>query len=298
MRRNFNQLLLLGAFLLGGSLYAQEKMVTGSVKDQSGFAVPDAVVKTSGGKEVFTDENGEFQIETSKGEKITITSFGIPTQTFVVGDDNSYNISLKEDEDIQLTEAVVTALGITRDKKSLGYSTQQVSGETISATPVSNFADALSGEVAGLDVKSSGTMGGSSNMIIRGFGSLFGNNQALVVVDGTPINNGTYNTSNQTTGRGGYDYGNAASDINPNDIETLNVLKGAAATALYGSRGQNGVIMITTKKGSKKNKGIGVEFNSAITVGSVDKETLPKYQKKYGAGYDAEGTSDLNPYFD
>lgn len=296
MRRNLKNLFVLGGLLLGASLYAQEKSVTGTVTDGDGFPVADAVVKSSSGKEVYTDENGNFSIEATSGEKITVESIGL-SQTFTVGASSTYNVSLKKSEIVELEGAVVTALGITRDKKSLGYSTQQVSGETISAVPVSNFADALSGEVAGLDVKSSGTMGGSSNMVIRGFGSLFGNNQALVVVDGTPINNGTNNTSDQTTGRGGYDYGNAASDINPNDIETLNVLKGAAATALYGSRGQNGVIMITTKRG-KKNKGIGVEFNSAVTVGSADKSTLPRYQKKYGAGYDAEGSSTVNPYFD
>ncbi|MGV0979389.1 SusC/RagA family TonB-linked outer membrane protein [Empedobacter falsenii] len=296
MRRNLKNLFVLGGLLLGASLYAQEKSVTGTVTDGDGFPVADAVVKSSSGKEVYTDENGNFSIEAASGEKITVESIGL-SQTFTVGASSTYNVSLKKSEIVELEGAVVTALGITRDKKSLGYSTQQVSGETLSAVPVSNFADALSGEVAGLDVKSSGTMGGSSNMVIRGFGSLFGNNQALVVVDGTPINNGTNNTSDQTTGRGGYDYGNAASDINPNDIETLNVLKGAAATALYGSRGQNGVIMITTKRG-KKNKGIGVEFNSAVTVGSADKSTLPRYQKKYGAGYDAEGSSTVNPYFD
>ena len=297
MRRNLKNLFVLGGLLLGASLYAQEKTVTGTVTDPDGFPVADAVVKSSSGKEVYTDENGVFSIEAISGDKITVTSQGLPTQNFVVGDSATYKVSLKQSDTIELEGAVVTALGITRDKRSLGYSTQQVSGETISAAPVSNFADALSGEVAGLDIKSSGTMGGSSNMVIRGFGSLTGNNQALIVVDGTPINNGTSNTADQTTGRGGFDYGNAASDINPNDIESLNVLKGSAATALYGSRGQSGVIMITTKRG-KKNKGIGVEFNSAITIGTADKATLPKYQTKYGAGYDAEGSSAINPYFD
>lgn len=297
MRRNLKNLFVLGGLLLGASLYAQEKTVTGTVTDPDGFPVADALVKTSSGKEVITGEDGKFSIQANQGEKITVESIGLPTQTFVVGSSLTYNVSLKQTEVVELEGAVVTALGITRDKRSLGYATQQISGETVSATPVTNFADAMSGEIAGLDIKSSGTMGGSSNMIVRGFSSLFGNNQALVVVDGTPINNGTGNTANQTTGRGGYDYGNAASDINPNDIENINVLKGAAATALYGSRGMNGVIMITTKKGSKKNKGIGVEFNSAMTVGTADKSTLPRYQKKYGAGYDAEGDSSINPYF-
>ena len=286
MRRNLKNLFVLGTLLCGASLYAQEKTVSGTVKDGMGLPVADAVVKTSSGNEVYTDENGSFSIQANKGDYVTIESFGSPTQTFVVGDQNTYSVSLTESDDIELGEAVVTALGITRDKKSLGYSTQQISGETVSATPVANFADALSGEVAGLDIKSSSTMGGSTNMIIRGYSSLTGDNQALVVIDGTPINNKTYNEAGQNSGGGGYDYGNAAADINPNDIESVNILKGAAASALYGSRGANGVIMITTKKGSKKNKGIGVEFNSSLTVGSVDKSTLPKYQNKYGGGYD------------
>ncbi|SHL53402.1 TonB-linked outer membrane protein, SusC/RagA family [Chishuiella changwenlii] len=296
MRRNLKNLFVLGGLLFASSLYSQEKTVTGKVTDSYGLGVSDAVVKTTSGQEAITDEDGNFSIQAKQGDLVSVEAIGLPSQSFTVGASNEYNISLKVTETVELEGAVVTALGITRDKKSLGYATQQVTGETVSAVPLSNFADALSGEVAGLDIKSSGTMGGSSNMIIRGFSSITGNNQALVVVDGTPINNGTYNTADQTTGRGGFDYGNAASDINPNDIETLNVLKGAAATALYGSRGQNGVIMITTKRG-KKNKGIGVEFNSAITVGTADKSTLPRYQKKYGAGYGPDGSSTSNPYF-
>ena len=199
----------------------------------------------------------------------------------------------------ELKEVVVTALGIKRERKALGYATQQVKGEDVSDTPVTNFADALSGEVAGLDISSSGTMAGSANIIVRGYNSIYGSNQALIVIDGTPINNETYNSSNQRAGRGGYDYGNAASDINPDDIESLNVLKGAAATALYGSRASNGAIIITTKKG-KKDNGIGVSVTTSLTVGSVDKETLPRYQNKYGAGYGAyyDDPSGYFSYFD
>lgn len=276
-------LVLLGIFI-GGILMAQEKTVTGTVTDANGFTLPDVLVRSSTGEEVFTDMDGNFSIQAKEGDTLTIESLGMEVVTVKVGASNTYNAVLRESGAIELEGAVVTALGITREKKSLGYATQEVSGETISSVPVANFADALSGEVAGLDVKSSGTMGGSTNMVIRGTKSLTGNNQALVVVDGIPINNSTFNTANQTTGRGGYDYGNAASDINPNDIESVNVLKGAAATALYGSRGMNGVIMITTKKG-KKSKKIGVEFNSSFTVGTADKKTLPVYQKEYGGGY-------------
>ncbi len=288
MSTKLRGLLVLCGILFGGILFAQEKTVTGTVTDAYGFGVPDASVTSSSGQEVFTDMDGNYSITANEGDVLTIEALGLDVSTVTVGASNVYNASLKESGAIELEGAVVTALGITRDKKSLGYATQEVSGETISATPVSNFADALSGEVAGLDVKSSGTMGGSTNMIIRGTKSLTGNNQALVVIDGIPINNGTDNTkmglNDQSTGRGGFDYGNAASDINPNDIETVNVLKGAAATALYGSRGANGVIMITTKKGKKSTK-IGVEINSSFVVGTADRETLPKYQKEYGGGY-------------
>ena len=113
-----------------------------------------------------------------------------------------------------------------------------------------------------------------------------GNNQALFVVDGVPIDNSITNTSTMTSGGGGYDYGNAASDINPDDIESMSVLKGAAATALYGSRAANGVIMITTKKGQAR-KGIGVTINAGVTFSKVDNSTLPKIQKEYGGGYGA-----------
>lgn len=296
MRRNLKNLFVLGGLLLGTSLYAQEKTVTGTVTDPDGFPVADAVVKTTSGKESYTDENGVFSIEANQGDKITVESIGLPTQTFVVGTSTSYNVSMKQSVVVELEGAVVTALGITRDKRSLGYATQEISGDVVNQTPVSNFADAMSGEIAGLDIKGSGSRGGSTNMVIRGTSSLVGDNNALIVVDGIPINNSTYNGSTQEGGRGGFDYANAAADINPNDIETINVLKGAAAAALYGSRGMNGVVMITTKKGTKK-RGIGTEINSSITVGTVDKSTLPKYQKKYGAGYANNGSSTVNPYF-
>jgi len=292
MSTKLRGLLVLCGILVGGILFAQEKTVTGTVTDSNGFPLADVSVTTSSGQEVFTDMDGNYSIETNANEVLKFESLGLEVATATVGAANTYNVTLRESSAIELEGAVVTALGITREKRSLGYGTQEVSGETISAAPVTNFADAMSGEVAGLDIKSSGTMGGSANIIIRGFKSITGDNQALIVVDGTPINNSTFNTSDQITGRGGYDYGNAAMDINPNDIESVNVLKGAAATALYGSRAGQGVIMITTKKG-KRGSGIGVEVNSSFTVGTADKETLPTYQKQYGAGYGVEYFGDF-----
>ncbi|SHE56032.1 SusC/RagA family TonB-linked outer membrane protein [Chryseobacterium sp. OV279] len=189
----------------------------------------------------------------------------------------------------EIEGVVVTALGIKREKRSLGYATQEVKGDAVNKNPTTNFLNNLSGKVAGLEIKQSTNFGGSVNVVMRGFKSLLGNNQALFVVDGIPILNNNINTASQNTGGGGYDYGSAISDINPNDIETLNVLKGAAATALYGSRAQNGVIIITTKKGKKNKEGIGMEFSSSITMSTVDRSTFPKYQSEYGQGY--RGTS-------
>lgn len=283
------------------TIQAQEISVSGTVKDPHGFPLPGVTVQNKQSQTATqTDLDGSYILKGQLGALIEFSFLGMKTQEHRITTAR-LDVTLEEDV-VELEGVVVTALGITREKKSLGYSTQQITGQTLSETPVRNFADALYGEIAGLSIKSSGTMGGSSNMIIRGFSSLTGDNQALVVIDGIPINNKTYNSIAQTTGRGGYDYGNAASDINPDDIATLNVLKGAAATALYGSRGQNGVIMITTKKGTDhKNKGTAVEFNSSLMIGTADKQTLPKYQKKYGAGYRPltpnENPNPNNPYF-
>ncbi|OJX29643.1 MAG: SusC/RagA family TonB-linked outer membrane protein [Chryseobacterium sp. 36-9] len=180
---------------------------------------------------------------------------------------------------------VVTALGIKREKKSLGYSTQEVRGEEINKNPTTSFLNNLSGKVAGLEIKQSTNFGGSINAVSRGYKSILGNNQALFVVDGVPIINNNINSNFQQNGGGGYDYGSPVSDINPNEIESVNVLKGAAATALYGSRAQNGAIIITTKKGKKNKIGIGLEFSSSITFSVIDKNTFPEYQSQYGQGY-------------
>ncbi|MGA9211471.1 SusC/RagA family TonB-linked outer membrane protein [Kaistella sp.] len=189
---------------------------------------------------------------------------------------------------------VVTALGIKREKKSLGYATQEVKGEDVNKNPTTNFLNNLSGEVSGLDIRQGTNFGGSINVTSRGFKSLTGSNQMLFVVDGVPILNTNVNGSNQVSGGYGYDYGNAASDINPNDIESLNVLKGAAAAALYGSRAQNGAIIITTKKGKKNTKGIGIEYSTSVTVGTIDKSTFAKYQTEYGEGYVGEDSFNGN----
>ncbi|MXV37453.1 SusC/RagA family TonB-linked outer membrane protein [Flavobacteriaceae bacterium Ap0902] len=285
MRMNIK--LFCTAMLLAGTVFswAQEKNITGHVTDSNGFPVSDAYVYVEGTENgVYTDANGNYSLSVDEGDTVAIEFIGYETQTLSVTDANNYNVSLTQGG-IDLGTTVATALGIEREKKSLGYATQEISGDDISNATGSNFADALSGEVAGLNTQSFGGMGGSTNIVIRGYSSLTGSNQALIIVDGTPILNDTNNdvAGDQAAGRGGYDYGNGATDINPEDIESINVLKGSAATALYGSRAANGAIIITTKKG--KSRGVGITFNTSFTAGFADKETLPKYQNKYGAGY-------------
>jgi TonB-linked SusC/RagA family outer membrane protein len=283
MKTNMKGILtLLLAFVVQIS-FAQEKTVSGTVSDSSGTLPGVSVVIKGTSKGTQTDFDGNYTIKTKEGDILSFSYVGYKKSEKKVGSSNTINILMEEDANV-LDEIVVTALGIKRDRKSLGYATQIVKGDAVARVKSSNFVNSLSGQVAGLDIKTSGTLGGSTNVVIRGSSSILGNNQALFVVDGIPIGNNNTNSGDQNTGRGGYDYGNAASDINPDDIESINVLKGAAASALYGERGSNGVIMITTKKG-KKRSGIGVTINSTYMVTNADKNTLPVYQKKYGAGY-------------
>jgi TonB-linked SusC/RagA family outer membrane protein len=284
MKTKFSGMLTLLLAFAVQLTFAQEKLISGVVADESGLPLPgvNIVVKgTTNGTQ--TDFDGKYSINAKAGDVLSFTYVGLKSQEVTVSASSTLNVTMQEDASV-LDEVVVTALGIKREKKSLGYATQEVKGEAVSNVKSSNFVNSLSGRVAGLDIKTSGTLGGSTNVVIRGNSSIAGNNQALFVIDGIPVDNNNSNSTNQRTGRGGYDYGNAASDINPDDIESINVLKGAAATALYGSRASNGVVMITTKKGSAK-KGIGVTISSSMTLGTADRETLPTYQKKYGAGY-------------
>ncbi len=269
------------------SLMAQEITVSGTVTDKTdGSALPGVSVVVKGTVTgTATDVSGHYSLQVPSDATLVFSSIGMKTQEIPV--DGRTRIDLALEQEIgELDEVVVTALGISRAKKSLGYSVQEVDGEQISAVKTDNFIDALSGKAAGVSIRSTGNLGGSTNVTIRGSRSLFGSNQALFVIDGVPINNANTNNDGQVSGRAGYDFGNTASDIDPNDIATISILKGAAATALYGERASNGVIMITTKKGSTTpGKLIGVTLNSNVTVGMIDKSTFPTYQTQYGAGY-------------
>jgi TonB-linked SusC/RagA family outer membrane protein len=263
---------------------AQDRTVSGTVTStDDNLPIPGVSVKIKGAQGgAVTNAAGKFSLTVpANSNTLEFSYLGYISRSATINS-GVLNIALSPDAKA-LDEVVVTALGQVRSKNSLSYAAQQVKGEELSQTRISNAATALSGKVSGLQIIQGNAIGGSTNVVIRGNKSLTGNNQALFVVDGVPIDNSNNNTDNQKAGRGGYDYGNAAADINPDDIESINVLKGAAASALYGSRGANGVIMITTK--SRKQSGMGITINSGLTVGRIDKSTFPKYQQEYGAGY-------------
>ncbi len=283
-------MLVLVLTVMSGSVFAQSKTITGKVtSSQDGLGIPGVTIQIKGTTiGAITDIDGNYSINVSPSHKTLVFSYvSMKTYEVAIGTQTKIDVVMEPDV-VQIDEVVVTALGISREKKSLGYATQEVGGEELSTVKRDNFINSLSGRAAGVQVRSSNNIGGSSNVIIRGSKSLTQNNQALFVVDGVPINNDNSNNAGQISGRNGFDYGNAASDINPDDIESMNILKGAAATALYGSRAANGVIIITTKKGKKQlggKKAFGVAISSSITTGFLDKSTFPKYQKEYGAGY-------------
>ncbi|GIV35611.1 MAG: SusC/RagA family TonB-linked outer membrane protein [Chitinophagales bacterium] len=281
VQKMYSKLLFLVLMLWGVVAFAQDRTISGTVKDDQGQPLPGATVFVKGNPSVgtVTDENGSFTLVVPEGATLVVSFVGYQEAEIAVGNQTSVSVALKP---MSLGEVVVTAYGIERTKNELPYAAQTVDGSQISQARDNNITNALSGRVAGVEIRRNNNMGGSTNVVVRGFKSITGNNQALFVIDGVPVDNSTPNSSNQQTGRGGYDYGNAAADINPDDIESITVLKGPAATALYGSRAANGVVMITTKKGKK---GLGITVNTGVTFGSIIKSTFPTYQKKYGQGY-------------
>ena len=278
----FISLLLMAS---GINAFAQDRQISGKVTStEDGSPLPGVNIAVRGtNRGTTTGADGSYRINVDGQSTLVFSFVGFQAQTISVVDRTTINVVLVT-EIGSLEEVVVTALGITREKKSLGYASQEVKGDQVNTAKESNFINSLSGKVSGVEIKRNNNLGSSSNIVIRGFKSLTGNNQALFVVDGVPIDNSNTTSSGTAQGGGGYDYGNAASDINPDDIESINILKGAASTALYGSRAANGVVIITTKKG-RKSQGIGVTASVGYSVGSIDKSTFPEYQNQYGGGY-------------
>jgi len=283
-------------FVSVSTMIAQTRQVSGKVtSSEDGSSIPGVSVTVKGSSRgVATAADGSYKIQVSDGAALQFSFVGYKSQTINVGSQSTINVVLKA-EASELDEVVVTALGLTRTKNTLPYAATSIKSDEINRVRTGNAMQSLSGKVAGLQITQGNAIGGSTNVVIRGNKSLLGNNQALFVVDGVPVDNSNKNSSNQVTGRGGYDYGNAAADINPDDIDNMTVLKGAAATALYGSRASNGVIMITTKKAKR---GLGLTVNAGLTVGTIDKSTFASYQNQYGAGYSDPYQKDGFLYFD
>lgn len=267
----------------------QTKKITGVVVDDAGFPVIGAnVVEKGTTNGVITDLDGNFTLEVPEGATIEVSYIGYAPQTIEVKGQTNFNIKLVEDTQ-KIDEVVVTALGIKRQSRSLGYSTTQVGGEDFTMARDPNLGNALSGKVAGVSVSGNATgAGGSSRVVIRGNASLTGNNMPLYVVDGVPFSNQNLGSAGTW---GGMDMGDGLNNINPDDIESIQVLKGAAASALYGYRGGNGAILITTKSG-KKGKPISIEFNNNLTFNTI--YDYRDYQQVFGQGTYGSRPTDIN----
>ncbi|HAL64662.1 MAG TPA: SusC/RagA family TonB-linked outer membrane protein [Bacteroidales bacterium] len=281
--------------LLGLQVHGQ-RQVTGTVTHaEDGSSIPGVSVLVKGTQVgTVTDINGKYSINVPPDGKVLQFSFvGMQTVEVTIGNQTVIDVQMQPTVSA-LEGVIVTALGISREKKSLGYAVQDVSGDEITQARQLNAINSLSGRVAGLQITTgSGNMAGSSRVLIRGVNSISGNNNPLYVIDGIPIDNSDFNTVNTARGAGGIDYGNMAQDVNSDDIESISVLKGPAAAALYGSRAANGVILITTKKGkADARRGIGVSINSGINIENV--AYLPKFQNLYGGGttFSGPGTRD------
>ncbi len=253
-----------------GQIKAQQRSIEGLVIDVDGLPIPGATVTQNGtGNITITDQKGKFNLNSSITQfTLTVSFIGFATQQIVLDQSTgSLEIVLLESTE-SLNEFVVTALGIERQQQSLSSSVYKVGTRELTDVPQTNLINSLSGQVAGVQVTNgSSGVGSSARIIIRGESSLSSNNQALIVIDGVPISNQMISSDlfNDGANIQEVDFGNGASEISPEDIESISILKGPGSAALYGARGANGVVLITTKKG-KRIPGIGVSLNSTLTL--------------------------------
>ncbi|MBK8566468.1 MAG: TonB-dependent receptor plug domain-containing protein [Saprospiraceae bacterium] len=279
---NLNKLAaLIFTLFFAGNLFAQ-RQISGTVTDAATSEPMIGVtvfLKSSPGIGTTTELDGSFQLSLPVGaDNVLVFSFvGYKEQEVAVGTSSKFDVALEADAQ-QLGEVVVTALGIKRQKRELGYSTESVSGNDVVLATAPNLVSSLSGKSAGVQVTSpNGVEGGTTRIIIRGNNNISSNNEPLVVVDGVPIENAPGMTD---VGRG-VDWGSAINNINPNDIEDINILKGPTASALYGSRGANGVVLITTKRG-RQQPGIGINY--VMTHKVIQPFRYRDVQNTFGAG--------------
>ncbi len=273
-------LLALLCFAITGT--AQVMTVSGRVTDEKGVPIPSASVVIKGRKAagVAADASGQFKITASKGAVLVFSSVSFLAKEVVVGSSSTINVTLSND--VNVSEVVVTALGIKRSEKSLGYAVSKVDPNTLLQKSEPNILANLAGKVPGVDIRAGqGAPGAASRIQIRGVSS-FNGGEPLIVVDGIPYSNNISNTTSTTSGGG--TYGSGIGNIDPNDIESINVLKGAAAASLYGSRAANGVLLITTKSGSPKKgaKSLNVTYKAGYSTETIS--DIPTFQNSYGAG--------------
>ena len=268
------------------------RTITGTITDKDdNTPIPGAAISIkNSGKGTTTNASGNFNLTVMGNGTLVISFVGYQTMTVATEDKNNMEIHLAKDTKA-LNEIVVTALGIGKQAKALGYSVQSINRKQLTQAEDPNLINNLSGKIAGVVITNGGAgVGSTSRIIVRGENSFNGSNQPLFVVDGVPINNETFfnNAIENSSGQGTWaevDWGNGASEINPNDISKVTVLKGSTAAALYGSRAANGAVVLTTQKGTKEKGLIGVSFNSTTTFESPLK--LPRLQNEYGAGINA-----------
>ncbi len=281
-------MLCLGVFGIG-ALMAQ-RTISGTITDGDGEALIGANVIVKGTTiGTVTDFDGQYSLEVPDGSTAVVVSYtGFDTREIELGASNVVDLAMSEG--IYLEEAVVTALGIDRNSRDVAYANQTVEADDLLSAPSKNTLDALRGKVAGVKISTgSGSVGASTRIVLRGEGSLTGNNNALIVIDGIPIDNsasrsGDPNNRLHNFAQDGYaDFGNRFNDLNPNDIESVTVLKGPSATSLYGSRGASGVLLITTKNGSGKDGNVEVGINSSFSV--EEAYVLMQRQDRYGQGF-------------
>lgn len=292
-------LLMMTAVLCAGVAFAQDVQVTGiATAADDGSPMPAVSVVVQGtGRGTTTDMDGAYTISVPSNGTLVFKFMGYEDAVVPVNGRKVINVTLNPGS-IVFDDVVITAMGIKRSEKALGYAAASVKGDIISEKRTSDIMSSLAGKIPGVQIASTSTdPGASQSVIIRGVSSLNGSNQPLYVIDGVPMNNTAHYSSNGLNA--GYDFGNGANAVNPDDVENMTILKGAAATALYGSRAANGVVMITTKSG-KKNNGIGIEYNGGIQWSTVLR--LPQMQNDFGMGWYGDKTDDENgswgPRFD
>ena len=262
----------------GSKAFAQKQELSGIVLNAEGLPIKLASIQVKGTKRGSTsDEKGDFKITANLGQELQVSSIGFVTRSIKVEKVTKLVITLTNSKS-DLGEVVVTAFGISRQKKAVGYAVQDVSGEALEKVKPTNIVNALQGKVAGVQItNATGAVGSSSRIVIRG-NSSFGQNEPLWVVDGTPF----INFSSEMSAGGGQDYGNGALDLDPSNVESITVLKGANASALYGSRGANGVVLVTTKRGSREKNKLGIDVTSSVSFENA--AIMPRWQDKYGGG--------------